>query len=75
MYKRLKETMVVYSAASRNNRGMVNHFQLERVLGKTNQNQPKPAPSLPLCSKKSDFAQFINSNFNDRHYVQELSPQ
>jgi hypothetical protein len=72
MYKRLKETMVVYSAASRNGRrGMVNHFQLERALEKQAQHQPKPAPSLPLCSKKSDFAQFINSNF-DRNYVQEL---
>jgi hypothetical protein len=72
MYKRLKETMVVYSAASRNGRrGMVNHFQLERALEKQAHHQPKPAPSLPLCSKKSDFAQFINSNF-DRNYVQEL---
>jgi len=75
MYKRLKETMVVYSAASRNNRGMVNHFQLERALlnDKRQQNQLNPAPSLPLCSKKSDFAQFINSNI-DRHYAQDLAP-
>ena len=32
MHKRLKETMVVYSAASKNNRGKVNSYQLERAL-------------------------------------------
>lgn len=66
MHKRLKETMVVYSAASKNNRGKVNSYQLERALAE------KERPSLnpnALTAKKSEFAKFMDSI--DRNYVTE----
>ena len=66
MYKRLKQTMVVYSAASKDNRGLSIN-QLERALA----SMSKISRNKQVSSKPSEFAQLLESS-SERNYVSEF---